>query len=66
MCLKQGEDLGLGYFETECFHGDFEFMIVDLLVFVQVEELELESQLQLSHSNRTVRPLLAARNPPPL
>ena len=42
MCLQEGEDLRFGDFEAEGFHGDFEFVVVDLLVFVEVEELELQ------------------------
>lgn len=39
--LENGEDLGFGNVEAKGFHGDFELMIVDLLVFVEVEEVEL-------------------------
>ena len=41
MGLEQGENFGFGDFEAEGFHGDFEFVVIDLLVFVEVEELEL-------------------------
>ena len=39
--LKDGDDLVLGQVEAEGFHGDFEFVVVDALVFVEVEEAEL-------------------------
>lgn len=41
MCLEELEDFGLGEVEAEGFEGDFEFVVVDLLVFVEVEEGEL-------------------------
>ena len=34
MCLDQGQDFGFRDFEAEGFHGDFEFVVVDLLVLV--------------------------------
>ena len=34
MSLQDGEDFGLGEVEAESFHGDFEFVVVDLVVFV--------------------------------
>ena len=40
---EEGEDLGLGEVETEGFEGDFEFVVVDSLVLVEVEEAELRS-----------------------
>lgn len=33
--------MGFGEVETEGFEGDFEFVVVDFLVFVEVEEREL-------------------------
>lgn len=39
--LEDGEDFGFGDVEAEGFHGDFELMVVDFLVFVQVEKVEL-------------------------
>lgn len=42
MFLEEGEDFRFGDLEAEGFHGDFELVVVDLLVFVEVEELELE------------------------
>ncbi len=39
--LEDGEDFGFGEVEAEGFHGDFEFVVVDFLVFVEVEEGEL-------------------------
>ncbi len=39
--LQDGEDFELGEVEAEGFHGDFEFVVVDFVVFVQVEEVEL-------------------------
>lgn len=41
MGLQDGEDFGLGEVEAEGFHGDFEFVVVDFVVLVQVEEIEL-------------------------
>ena len=40
--LEEGEDFRFRDLEAEGFHGDFELVVVDLLVFVEVEELELE------------------------
>ena len=39
--LEDGEDFGFGQVEAEGFHGDLEFVIVDFVVLVQVEEVEL-------------------------
>ena len=41
MGLENGEDLVLGEVEAEGFHGDFEFVVVDAFVSVEVEEAEL-------------------------
>jgi len=41
--LEDGEDFGFGEVEAEGFHGDFEFVVVYFLVFVEVEECELHS-----------------------
>lgn len=41
MGLEDGEDFGFGEVEAEGLHGDFELVVVDLVVFVQVEEVEL-------------------------
>ncbi len=41
MRLQQVEDFGLREVETEGFEGDFEFVVVDAAVFVEVEEREL-------------------------
>lgn len=38
---EEGEDVRFGEVETEGFEGDFEFVVVDTLVFVEVEEGEL-------------------------
>jgi hypothetical protein len=35
------EEFGFGEFEAEGFEGDFEFVVVDVGVFVEVEEGEL-------------------------
>lgn len=43
MGLEDGEDFGFGEVEAEGFHGDFEFVVVYFLVFVEVEECELHS-----------------------
>lgn len=32
--LEDGEDFGFGEVEAEGFHGDFEFVVVDFVVFV--------------------------------
>ena len=32
--LKDGEDFGFGEVEAEGLHGDFEFVVVDFVVFV--------------------------------
>ena len=32
--LEEGEDVGFGEVEAECFEGDFEFVVVDVVVFV--------------------------------
>ena len=34
VCLEDGEDFGFGDIEAEGFHGDFEFVVINLLVFV--------------------------------
>lgn len=34
MRLEDGEDFGLGEVEAEGFHGDFELVVVDFVVFV--------------------------------
>ena len=41
MGCEEGEDLGLGQIEAKGFERDFEFVVVDALVFVEVEESEL-------------------------
>lgn len=41
MRLEQLEDFGFGQVEAEGFEGDFELVVVDSLVFVEVEEREL-------------------------
>lgn len=38
---EEGDDFCLGEVEPQGFEGDFEFVVVDALVFVQVEEREL-------------------------
>lgn len=38
---EQVEEFWLGEVEAEGFEGDFELVVVDPLVFVQVEEVEL-------------------------
>jgi len=38
---EEGEDFGFGEVEAEGFEGDFEFVVVYLLVFVEVEEPKL-------------------------
>ncbi len=40
---EEFEDLGFREVKTEGFEGDFEFVVVDSLVFVQVKEAELSS-----------------------
>ncbi len=39
--LEQLEDFRFGQVEAEGFEGDFEFVVVDPLVFVEVEERKL-------------------------
>ena len=41
MALENREDFGFGQIEAESFQGDFEFVKVNLLVFVEIEEVEL-------------------------
>ena len=41
MGLQDVQDLGLGQVEAEGFEGDFELVVVDVAVLVQVEEGEL-------------------------
>ena len=41
MCLKELENLGFREVETEGFEGDFELVVVDSLVFVEIEECKL-------------------------
>lgn len=41
MGLQKLEDFGFGQVEAQGFQGDFEFVVVDSLVFVEVEEGEL-------------------------
>ena len=43
MSLEEREDVGFGEVEAEGFEGDFEFVVVDVEVFVEVEEGELGS-----------------------
>ena len=38
---EKGDYFGFGEVEAESFEGDFEFVIVNALVFVEVEEGEL-------------------------
>ena len=44
--------MGFGEVETEGFEGDFEFVVVDILVFVEVEECELFA----SHQHMSIFP----------
>lgn len=39
--MQDVQDLGFGEVEAEGFEGDFEFVVVDVVVFVEVEEGEL-------------------------
>ena len=39
--LKDGQDFGFGEVEAQGFHGDFELVVVDAFVFVEIEESEL-------------------------
>jgi hypothetical protein len=41
MSLQYVENFGFGQVEAEGFEGDFEFVVVDVVVFVEVEEGEL-------------------------
>lgn len=41
--LEEGEDVGFGEVEAQGFEGDFELVVVDVGVFVEVEEGELVS-----------------------
>lgn len=41
MGLEDGQDLGFGNVEAESFHGDFELVIVNFLIVVEVEEMKL-------------------------
>ncbi len=41
VCGEIRQDLGFGQVETESFEGNFEFVVVYSLVFVQVEQCEL-------------------------
>ena len=41
MGLEELQDLGFGQIEAEGFESDFELVVVDSLVFVEVEEREL-------------------------
>ena len=41
MGLQDGEDFGLGEVEAEGLHGDLKLVVVDLVVFVEVEKVEL-------------------------
>ena len=43
VCLEDGEDVLFGKVEAEGFKRDFELVVVDVVVFVQVEEGELVS-----------------------
>ena len=45
MCLENGKDFGFGDVEAQGAHGDFEFVVVNLLVFVEVEEVELQKEI---------------------
>ena len=41
MGLQDGEDFGFGEVEAEGFQRDFELVVVDVVVFVEVEQGEL-------------------------
>ena len=41
MLVQEGCYFLLGQVEAQCFHGDFELVVVDVVVAVEVEELEL-------------------------
>lgn len=61
MGLEDGEDFGFGEVEAEGFHGDFELVVVDFVVLVQVEEVELVPRWRIStfilRILMTIRPL---------
>ena len=40
MCAQDFEDFLFRQVEAQSFHGDFELVVVDVAVFVQVEEVE--------------------------
>lgn len=62
MGLQDGEDFGFGEVEAEGFHGDFELVVVDFVVLVQVEEVELVSRWRISTS---IPNFLPRRSPRP-
>lgn len=41
MCLQDRDEVLFGQIETESFESDFELVVVDVVVFVEVEEGEL-------------------------
>lgn len=38
---EEGDDVGFGEVEAQGFQRDFELVVVDVIIFVEVEELEL-------------------------
>lgn len=51
------EDFLLGQVEAQGFHGDFELMVVDVAVLVEVEELELNKQIEHVRHQAAKRPI---------
>ncbi len=46
MCLQQGEDIRFREVEAQSFQRDFELVVVDVRVFVKIEEGELKHIIQ--------------------
>lgn len=42
MGLQEREDVGFREVEAQGFHGDFEFVVIDIGVFVKIKERELK------------------------
>lgn len=40
--LKNGENFRLGQVEAQRFHGDFEFMVIDAIILVQIKQAKLK------------------------
>ena len=54
MRLEDGDDVAFWEVKAEGLHGDFEFVVVDLFVFIEVEEAKLWFPLSISTSLESI------------